>query len=181
MAHGVLIQNDVQAMNIDAFVRSAVCATTDIDNGNVVALTGISSTAGQGEVWVAATPATANLNAGLWMACEPEVVVTVSGTSKYKGIDPDVRNFYNAKGEVFTVNKLEVGDIVTLTDDALAGTKSTNTYVVATNNTAKLTWSADAISGLSLKLIDTTYISIADGSIGTQRTTAYRFYVEALA
>jgi len=180
MSHGVLIPNAVQATNIDALNRSVVCTTTDIDNGSVFSLTGVSATVGQGEVWVAATPATASLT-NLWMAYEPEVVVTVSGSSKYKGIDPDVRNFYNIAGDVFTAFKLEVGDIVTISIDGVAGTKSTNTYVVATNNTAKLTWAAAAVSGVSLKLLETTYISIADGSIGTQRTTAYRFVVEALA
>lgn len=178
--HGVLITNEIMATNIDQMNRSAICATTDLDNGNVVKLTGVSSTDGEGEVWTAATPVTGSLT-NLWMVAEPEVVVTVSGSNKYKGIDPDVRNFYTPAGDLFTAFKLAVGDIVTLTADALAGTKSTNTYIVATTNTPKLTWAAAAISGVSLKLLETTYISIADGSIGTQRTTAYRFVVEAIA
>jgi hypothetical protein len=77
--------------------------------------------------------------------------------------------------------KLCIGDIVTISADGLAGTKSSNTYVVATAGAQKLTWGASAVSGVSLKLLETTYFSIADGSIGTQRVTAYRFVVEAVA
>jgi hypothetical protein len=93
MAKAILVQNSVQAMNIDALNRSAI-GTDDIDNGNVFYLASKSSTAGEGEVWTATQPATAS------------------------------------------------------------GLK------------------------LSLKLLDTTHISIADGTIGTQRVTAYEFEVE---
>jgi hypothetical protein len=178
--HGILIQNAVQALNIDALNRNVV-GTADIDNGSVFSLSTLSTTAGEGEVWTAVQPATGAGLTNLWMAYEPEVVTTVSGTKKYKGINPDVRDFYNIAGDVFTAFKLQLGDIVTISADGLAGTISTNTYVVATNGDYKLTWAAAPVSGVSLKLIETTYISIADGSIGNQRTTAYRFEVVALA
>jgi hypothetical protein len=154
--HGVLIQNAVQALNIDALNRSVV-STQDIDNGSVFRLTGLSTTAGEGEVWVAATPSSIT---DLWMAYEPEIVVTVSGTKEYKGINPDVRDFYNITGKVFAAFKPMIGDILTISTDGLGGTKGVNTYVVATSGTEKLTWGASAVSGLSLKLLETTYISI---------------------
>lgn len=90
--HAILVQNAVQAMNIDALNRSAI-GSADIDNGNVFYLATKSSTDGEGEVWTATQPATGS------------------------------------------------------------GLK------------------------LSLKLLGTTYVSIADGSIGTQRATAYQFEV----
>lgn len=90
--HAILVQDSVQAMNIDALNRSAI-GSADIDNGNVFYLATKSATAGEGEVWTATQPATAS------------------------------------------------------------GLK------------------------LSLHLLGTTYISIADGSIGTQRATAYQFEV----
>jgi hypothetical protein len=180
MAHAVLVQNSVQALNIDAYNRSVI-ATFDVDNGNVFNLSSLSSTAGEGEVWVASTPVTGALT-NLWMAYEPEVVTVVSASGKkYKGIDPDPRDFYNVAGEVFTAFQPKVGDIITITADGIGGTKGANNYAVATNNTAQLQWAASAISGLTLQLLETTYISIADGSIGTQRTTAYRFVVSAVA
>lgn len=178
--HGILIPNAVQATNVDALNRSFV-GTADIDNGSVFATAALSTTDGEGEVWVATVPTTGANLTNLWMAYEPEVVVTVTGTKKYKGINPDVRDFYNVTGDIFTGFKLELGDILTISTDGLTGSVSTGDFAVATNAQYKLAWSASAVSGVSLKRLETTYISIADGSIGTQRTVAYRFVVTALA
>lgn len=179
MTHAVMIPNRISAMNVDAYNRSIKSATDDLDNGNVVVVASKSTTAGEGEVWLATKPATATLAAGLWMVGSPEIVVT---GSQFRNIDPDPRNFFVAQGKVGDAFRLQVGDIVTLTADALAGTQSSNTFVVATDASYKLTWNASAISGLSLKLLsDTAYVSIPDGSIGTQRIAALQFVVSALA
>jgi len=180
MAHGIAIPKRVAAMSVDAYNRSAKSASADLDNGNVVVLnTGVSSTAGEGEVWLATRPATATLAAGLFMVMTPEVVVT---NSQFRNIDPDPRNFYVAQGKVFDAVKLQIGDIVELSEDCLAGTKSTNVYVVAADASYKLTWNATAVSGLSLKLVvDPSYISVPDGSISSGRVTSYIFEVVALA
>lgn len=177
MAHNILIQDTAAAKNIDSLNRSVI-GSADIDNGNAIILASKSSTAGEGEVWVATQPATGSLT-GLWLAYEPEVVVTVSGNSKYKGIDPDVRNFYNVSGTVFSAFKPRVGDILTMTDDGITGTKGSNTHIVATNAQYKLAWASAAISGLSLKLLKTSYISVGGGSIGASRVTSYQFEVVA--
>lgn len=92
MAKAILVQDAVQAMNIDALNRSAI-GSADIDNGNVFYLATKSSTDGEGEVWTATQPTTGS------------------------------------------------------------GLK------------------------ISLKLLGTSYVSIADGSIGSQRTIAYQFEV----
>lgn len=176
MTHAVLIPNAIQAKDVDSLNRHVVSAS-DVDNGNIVALLTRSATAGQEEVWVGTVPATGSL-ANLWMVYEPEVVVTYSGNSEYKGLDPDPRNFYVKAGKVFSAFKPAVGDIITLTADALAGTKSTNTYVNATDTTGglKLLWGASQTSSvLSFKLMATTYISLATGAIDSQRVTAYQF------
>ncbi len=114
------------------------------------------------------------------MAVEPEVVLTAS---KYRGIDPDIRNFYNPALSVFTAVQCKIGDIITLNAEALGGTKSTNTFVVATNATYQLTWAASAISGLTLSYVGDTYVSLpSSGAIGdTQRVTLYQFEVVAVA
>ena len=177
--HGIFVPSAVAAANVDSYVRHAKAAV-DLDNGNVVSLTALTGVAGEREVWTAAVPATGATLKNLWMVGEPEIVVT---NSKYKNIDPNVQNFYNVAGSVFTAFKLQLADIVVLTADALGGTISTNTFVVATDGTAKLTWASAAVSGVSLKLLATEYISLPTvGSIGdNQRTTAYRFEVVALA
>lgn len=174
MAYGVVIQDRVQASNVDALNRSAKSASL-VENGYVCNLLTRSSTAGEGEVWVATAPATGALS-NLWMVYSPEVVIT---DSKYKGLNPDPRDFSIAIGQVFDVFQPQLGDIITITADSLTG--SANTHAVATDGDFQLNWGASAVSGLSLKLLATTYISIGLGSIGTQRVTAYRFEVVAVA
>lgn len=177
--HSVMIPSAVAAKDVDAWNRSAV-ATVDVDNGNIVILSGLSTTAGEGEVFNALTPSTSDGLTGVWVVGEPEVVVT---DGKYKGLDPNPQHFYVAAGDVFTCFKPQLGDLITLTDEGLAGTKSTNTFAIAVNSTGGLKpqWNSTAGSGVfAMKLLKTTYISIADGSIGKQRTTAYLFEVVAL-
>lgn len=179
MANGVVIKSLVMAQNVDSLNRVAISADStpiDVQNGSVGYLDGKSTTAGEGEVWNFKAPVTASLS-NLWMAASPEDVLT---DGKYKGLDPDPRNFINVKGKTFDVFQPKVGDIITLTADAVEG--SANTYVVATNTKPKLQWAAAAVSGLSLKLIATKTISIGIGSLGsTQRVTAYEFEVVAVA
>jgi hypothetical protein len=114
------------------------------------------------------------------MVYEPELV----WTSSYRGLDPDVRNFYTVATKVFTVFKPELGDIVTLTaDNLVTGTGAAlASYAVATDTTGglKLVWTSGWTSGtavLALKCIGVTYISIGTGAIDNQRVTAYRFEV----
>ncbi len=183
MTHGILVQSKVAALNIDSLNRSVV-GTADIDNGMVFTLAtrNTSATYGQNEVWDATVPATGAGLTQLWMAYEPEVVVTVSGSNKFKGIDNDPRNFYNITGDVFTAFKPQLGDILLITADSLGtGTGAESAFAVATNATYKLTWAAAAVSGLSLKYLSTQYVSIGTGAIDNQRVTAYSFEVVALA
>lgn len=182
MAHGILIQNKVAAQNIDSLNRSAV-GSANLDNGNVVQLLtrNTAATRGYEEVWDATQPAASAGLTQLWMVYEPEVVTLTSGSLQFKGIVVDPREFFVESGKVFSAFKPQLGDIVRLTPDALGGTKSTNTYVVATASDYKLNWAASAVSGLSLLLISTEYISIGTGGIDTQRVTAYDFQVVALA
>jgi len=176
MAYSVLLQDAVAAANIDSFNRSAVSASV-YENGAVGYFTGKSTTAGEAEVWTMVAPVTAHLY-DLWQVYEPEMVLT---SSKYRGLDPDVRNFINAIGDVFSVYKPELGDIITLTDDGITGTKGANTFITATDGDPFLNWNTAVVSGLSYKLIGTTYLSLATGSIDTQRVTAYQFECVALA
>lgn len=175
--HGVLIPNQIAAMNVDAFNRSVI-ASADIDNGNVLVLSAKSTTDGEGEVWTAIVPSTSNGLTGLWMAYSgDEIVVT---DARYKGLDPDPRHFFNATGKVFSAYKPQLGDIITVTDEALAGTfiSGTTTHVNATNSTGgyKLVWgNSQTSSVLSYKLLKVNYISLATGAIDSQRVTSYQF------
>jgi hypothetical protein len=184
MSHGVLIPQSIAAMNVDAYNRSAVCATA-VDNGNAVILSAKSTTSQEGEVYTAVAPNSGSVLTGLWMVYEPEIVYITSGNSVYKGLDPDPRNFYVPASSatarfVFSVFKPQLGDIVLATVDCFYG--SVNTYVNAgATGTWQLEWGASqTASVLSMHVIATTYISIATGAINTQRVTAYQLEVVGL-
>lgn len=186
MSYGVCIPVSVAAMNVDAWNRSCVSASA-VENGNVVVLATKSATAGESEVWTATVPASGTALTGLWMAYEPELVLTTSGSAQYRGLDPDPRNFRNEIGDVFTAFKPQLGDIIKLTADALstntAYSAGVTTHVIAIDTTGglQLEWNAGAGSSVTaLKLLGVDYISIATGSISDQRVTAYTFEVVAL-
>jgi hypothetical protein len=187
--HGIAVLNKVMASDIDSFNRSAISASADIDNGNVFQLLTQDTTAadGQKEVWYATIPTTANSGLKhLWMAYSPEVVTVVSGSNKFKGIDVDPIHFVNSQGDLIDAFMPQIGDIITLTADALGGTKASALYVQvdATNNSYELTWgTAATISGLSLKYLETTFVSKGTaGAIGeTQHVTAYKFECVSVA
>ena len=182
MTHAVLVPTRIAAIDVDAYTRSVVSADTvpvDIDNGNVFELLTKSTTTGEGEVW-AATKNTGTLT-GLWMAYSPEVVTTVSGSNSFRGLDNDPRSFTNVAGKVFDAFKPVIGDIITLSADAL-DSSTVNTYVVATSSQFKLYWSGSAAAGLTLKYLETTYNSIPSGAISeSQRPAAFKFVVSAVS
>jgi len=172
--HGILVPEAIAATNVDSFNRSAQYSGSSVDNGNVFQLASKVGTSGSGtEVFVVSAPATGSL-AGLWMAYESwENVLT---DSKYRGLDPDPKNFFIKQNEVFSAFKPQVGDVILATAEALTGTKSTNEYVVATNGALQLNWSATSIEGLTFKLLGSKYISLPNSSASTidnQRVTAY--------
>jgi hypothetical protein len=188
MTNAMCLPVKIMASDIDSFNRSAVSASTDVDNGLVFQLLTQSTAAtGKGEVWLATVPTTANSGLkNLWMSWSPEVVEVVSGSNVFKGIDNDPQHFTNIEGEVFDAFMPQIGDIITLTSDALGGTKASALYVQvdATNNVYKLTWNTTGtLAGLSLKYIETTSISkpTAGAISESQSVTAYKFQVASIA
>lgn len=180
MTHGVIVQNKVAALNIDAYNRSA-WYTKDLDNGNIFRLDSLASLSGS-EVWLVTAPSSdgSTLN-NLWMAYSPEVTTLTSGTKQYRGLSPDPQDFVNSASLVFDAFKPQAGDIITLTGDCFTNAISTNTYANPANSGSfTFTWgSSQTASALSLKLLDVTYISKPDGTISTGRVTAYKCVVLA--
>jgi hypothetical protein len=169
--HGVLIPEAIAALNIDSYNRSVISSASSIDNGMVFQCTTKAWTSGSGaEVFNIAAPATGSL-VNLWMAYSGDEIVLTD--SKYKGLDPDPRNFFNAQGKVFSAFKPQVGDIILLSGEAITGT--VDAYANAANTAYQLTWSATSAGTglLSFKKLATKYISLATGAIDTQRVTAY--------
>ncbi len=170
MAYGIVEKSDV---NREGLTRSFV-HTAAVENGQVFNLNTISATTG---LWSVSTPATGALT-NLWMAASPEHVL-IDG--KYSGLSEDPRDFILPIGGEGSAFQPRVGEVITLSADAVGGTKSTNTFVVATDAEDKLQWAAAAVTGLSLKLVETTTISIGMNGIGgTHRVVAYKFNVVAV-
>jgi hypothetical protein len=182
MAHGVLIPRSIMATNVDSLNRSAICASA-LDNGNLVVLTTRSATAGEGEVFTAVVPSTSAGLANLWMVYSGDEIVLTD--SRYKGIDPDVRNFFTAANKVVSVLNPQVGDILEMTADNFAtGTGAASAFANAVDSTGGLkpVWaSSNTGSIFSMKYLGTGYISLATGGIDTQRVTSYIMEVVAIA
>jgi len=176
MTHAVLIPNAIAAMNIDSLNRSVIdygASASAIDNGNVFVIDSRHTSGSLTEVFEIKQP-TAASGTNMWMAYASDEVVTTD--SKYKGLDPDPRNFFNAANLVFAAYKPQVGDIITLTADAFANTFSSHTYAAPIIDSFELNWeSAQAASGLCYKYLATTYISIhnSGSTIANQRVPAY--------
>ena len=173
MAKSILIPSLVAAKNIDALNRSFV-SEADLDNGNVFVKGELSTNAGESQVYQTVTPTTGSL-AGLWMAYSPEdVVLTDELGNQFKIGNLDPRAFTNKAGTVFSGFKPQVGDLILISADGITGEVSSNEYVVATNSSSKLAFNAAAIEGLSFKIVETTYITVASANnIGSQRVVAY--------
>lgn len=181
MAHNILNPRLVAAKNVDALNRSAVAAV-DVDNGNLVKLTTRSTDADKAEVFTAIVPVTGSLT-GLWMVFQSEVILTPFGSGYLSGFNNDLTAFYIPAGRVFSVFKPQLGDIIEMTADGLAGTKSTNTFVNATDTTGGLkpVWGATQTANVfSMKLLETSYFPYATGAIDSQRLVSYVFEVVGL-
>jgi len=176
MAYSVLIPKRIMASNVDSLVRDGVHATQRLENGFIVQLDTKSATAGEKEVWTATAPATNHLN-DLHMVNEPVVVTVEANGVEYKGINPDPRNFSIPATRVFSTFKPQQGDLIELTADGIGGTKSTNTFINAADGVYDLQWGAtQTASALSFKLIEENYISIGNGTLGSdQRVVTYLF------
>lgn len=169
MAKSILIPTLTTAKNVDALNRSFI-GEVDLDNGNVFGKGELSANANESQVYEATAPAELT---GLWMAYSPEDVVLTDGLgNQFKVGTLDPRAFTNTAGVVFSGFKPQVGDLVLISADGIEGEAAA--YAVAAAGSNKLKFAADAVEGLSFKVVETTYISVASANnIGSQRVTAY--------
>ena len=166
----VLIPTLTAAKNVDIYNASFISETDDLDNGSVF---GKGNMTENGSQVYEVTKPTGGAIKGLWMACSPEdTVITDAAGNQYKiGIN-NPQTFTNVKGIPFSAFKPQVGDLVLISADGITGVA--NNYAVAANGTSKLAFAAGAIDGLSFKVVETTYISLASANnIGSQRVVAY--------
>ena len=174
--HAILEKLQVAARNIDSYNRTFVngeSTQVDMDNGYIFYAGDVVT--GDNQLYKTAKPATALLTGKAWMAASPIRVLTDAGDGNYiEGLTKNPKAFTNVAGQTVDAFMPQIGDKIKLTAEGLAGDKSTNLYITATDGAYKLTWAGSAGAGLTFKLVETSYISIAD-SFPSQRTTAYVF------
>jgi hypothetical protein len=114
MAHGLLIEAQIAADNIDALNRHAVSATADFDGGNLVELA--PPTAVGHDEWTAKVPTVAT---GLYIAYPAQQRFIKVGDRKFAGLTVDEREYTNLQGDLFNVFKPKVGDEISVSIDNL--------------------------------------------------------------
>lgn len=130
-------------------VRSKLCSfkymgagtkATDIDNGNVVKVTG-TLIDGEREVYKAVTPAKADTIGDIVLVASPEVI--------YDAGKQNITNFYNEADKIARGYILTSGDIFSVTAEALSGADSTTTVgaIVEMDAATKLKVVTTATSG----------------------------------
>lgn len=171
MARSILIPTLVAAKNIDSLNRSFV-STVDLDNGNVFGKGELSTNTNESQVYKTETPAAGSLT-GLYMAFSAEdVILTDDLGNQFKVGTLDPRAFTNRANVVFSGFKPQVGDLVLISADGIEGDAAA--YANATANSTLLHFADAAVEGLSFKVVETTYITVASANnIGSQRVAAY--------
>jgi hypothetical protein len=172
----VVIKTAVQAYNIDAYNRTAVCSE-DIANGSVFELLKYSEADGEEMVWEATAPA-ADTAKGLWMATSPEVVITKGfDGSVYKGLTPDPRAFVNIAGHMIDATFLAVGDMIEMTADGIEDAADKD-YLVVDAGKFTLKAADAATTGLSLRKVGTSRLHIGQAGIAKSAVATYKYVVE---
>lgn len=171
--YAILVKDKIAAQHDDSKNRSAYLTSASLANGCVFYLNTLAGLSGC-EVW---TVTKSNGSAAdMWMAYSSDVNLVEVGTKKFRGITADAADFYISACTVFSAFRPEPGDIITMTAEGFSNAVSTNTYANSADNQYTLAWgTSKSASALSFKLLDATYISKPDGSLGDdQRVTAFK-------
>lgn len=172
MANAIVIQSKVMAQDNVALNRVGTF-NQDVPNGKVFTCGEV-----KGDLFTL-TKAT-NADKNVWMAVSPEVVLT---DGKFLGIDKDVRNFVNKAGKPIDLIKLVAGaDVITVTEEFFKTSKAptASNKVVELDSAGEFVALASATgsyAGLSLKVIEETYVIVATGAIGADRVKAWKLEV----
>lgn len=174
----VVIKKQYAAFNVDAYNRSGVYATSNLDNGCVCMLESQGTNVDNKEVWTATVPAAATAT-GVWMIHSPEIPiisVTVGGVAQnFKGITSDPRAFTNIAGLVFDAFLPQKGDIIEMTGDGITDIATSAYLNVGASNTLVAASSAGA--GFSMKKIGTGTLAIGQAGIAPSDIPTYKYQV----
>lgn len=164
MAHVIFKTGKMASKHIDSYLRN-VQSATDLDNGNVVVLTGLVS--GQNDLWTASTP-TAVTTQEVYIIDTP-VRNLIGGLYAIDVADP--REFYVPAGSVARARKLKHGDTCYITALGFSSTPTVGEYAIPANTALKLAPASD-LSGNTL--IAFKVVATENFYVGTETVTGYR-------
>ena len=132
MAHAIVRLDNCSAQYNGALVKSVKYfvgdTATNLDNGNVIALSGLM--AGEREIYKAIAPATATRN--VLLACGVELMYD---ESTYHGLG----DYQNEAGKPFRAIELQTGDTFSATAEAFDTTPAKGNYVTVAAGSTKMT------------------------------------------
>jgi hypothetical protein len=142
--HVIFQKGKLASTHIDAYLRSVKCAT-DLDNGNLVRITGLET--GEKDLWTASTPTTASITAEEVYIVDEPVRNLIGGSYAIDVQDP--REFYVPAGLAARVRKLTVGDTCYVSAAGFSSTPTVGQYAIPAN-TSLLLAPAASLSGATV-------------------------------
>ncbi|CAB1252187.1 conserved protein of unknown function [Ruminococcaceae bacterium BL-6] len=134
--HAIVRLDNISALHNGALIKSVKYfvgdTATNLDNGNIVALSGLM--AGEREIYKAVAPATATRD--ILLACGVELMYD---ESTYHGLE----DYQNEAGKPFRAIALQSGDTFSATVEAFDSTPVVGNYVTVAAGSTKLTIKAE--------------------------------------
>jgi hypothetical protein len=169
--HAVTKLNAMAAQDVQAYNADFISAS-NLDNGFACVLLTVSGS----EVYAATAPSSAS-STGVYIVDSPVLpFVTNSAGDKINGIGT-ARDFYTIAGEVGVARRLQLGDEVEISAEALDSSTTAAYAIPDDSGNYKWKWSAVTVNGCYLQYLSTGYISVPDGGINSGRVTSYKFRV----
>lgn len=168
MSKSIFKPGKMASKHIDSYLRNIECGE-DLENGNMVTLTGLVS--GSIDTWVAATPTDVE-NQEVFIVDEP-VRNLIGG--KYAIDVQDPREFYIPAGRTARARKAVTGDTCYLTIDGFASTPTVGEYAVPANTQFDLAPASD-LSGDTLVAFKV--VAEEKFFVGNDTVQGYRLEVE---
>ncbi len=171
MTYHTVTKLDMAAQDVKQYNADFISAS-NLDNGFACVLLTVSGS----EAFVATAPTSASTT-GVYIVDTPVLPFVInSAGDKINGIGT-ARDFYTIAGEVGTARRLQLGDEIEISAEALDSSTPAAYAIPDDSGNYKWKWSAVTVNGCYLQYLATKYISIPDGTIGTGRVTTYRFRV----
>jgi hypothetical protein len=162
--HVIFKAGQMASKHIDSYLKNVVHPTSDLDNGNVVIVTGLQS--GQRDLWTAATPS--DVTAQEVFIIDEPVRNLISGLYAIDVVDP--REMYVPAGRTCKARKILHGDTCYITALGFSSAPTVGQFAIPANGSLKL---APASSATGAKII---FKVVATESffVGVETVSGYR-------